>query len=231
MTHTYIDRETLRELADEGNETALDRLADLADAADDTGELSELLDEGSQRAGLLLTRRATARGDVRELQRIRDAGYDEAGDELARWLDQRPDTTTPPAVRHGGGMLDHIAVQVRDIAASAAFYDAVLAPLGGERQKRFGENISFGTTGTTGHPLWLVPATDEAPARELHLAFTATDRAAVDAFHAAALAAGAESLHAPGLHPEYHASYYGAFVRDPDGNNVEAVCHRVADPA
>ncbi|MFI6768182.1 VOC family protein [Streptomyces sp. NPDC050355] len=120
-------------------------------------------------------------------------------------------------------MLDHIAIQVHDIAASAAFYDAVLAPLGGERKKQFGENISFGVTG---HPLWLVPATDAAPARELHIAFAAADRAAVDGFHAAALAVGAEVLHAPRLWPEYHESYYGSFVRDPDGNNVEAVCHR-----
>ncbi|MER6565695.1 VOC family protein [Streptomyces sp. NPDC001093] len=60
----------------------------------------------------------------------------------------------------------------------------------------------------------------------MHFAFAAADRAAVDAFYAAALAAGAEGLHAPRLRPEYHGSYYGAFVRDPDGNNVEAVCHQ-----
>ncbi|MGA4847229.1 VOC family protein [Streptomyces sp. G5(2025)] len=122
-------------------------------------------------------------------------------------------------------MLDHIAIQVNDIAASAAFYDAVLAPLGGERKKQYGQNISFGVTG---HPLWLVPTaptSDPAPARELHIAFAAADRSAVDAFHAAALAVGAEVLHAPRLWPEYHEAYYGAFVRDPDGNNVEAVCH------
>ncbi|MEN2423155.1 VOC family protein [Streptomyces rimosus] len=119
-------------------------------------------------------------------------------------------------------MLDHIAIQVRDIAASARFYDAVLAPLGGKRTKVFGENVGYGTTG---HSLWLVPCADDGPAREFHLAFAAADREAVDAFHAAAVAAGAESLHAPRLRPEYHASYYGAFVRDPDGNNIEAVCH------
>ncbi|KEF09208.1 MULTISPECIES: VOC family protein [Streptomyces] len=119
-------------------------------------------------------------------------------------------------------MLDHIAIQVRDIAASVRFYDAVLAPLGGRRTKVFGENVGYGTTG---HCLWLVPCTDDGPAREVHLAFAAADRDAVDAFHAAAVAAGAESLHTPRLRPEYHASYYGAFVRDPDGNNIEAVCH------
>ncbi|MET9549174.1 VOC family protein [Streptomyces sp. NPDC006627] len=120
-------------------------------------------------------------------------------------------------------MLDHIAIQVNDVAASAAFYDVVLAPLGGERKKQYGENISFGVTG---HPLWLVPASDPSPTRELHIAFAAPDRAAVDAFYTAALTAGAEVLHAPRLWPEYHESYYGAFVRDPDGHNVEAVCHR-----
>lgn len=81
-----IDRETLRALADEGNETALDRLADLADATGDLAELSELLDEGSMRAGFLLTRRAVSAGDLRELQRISDAGYDDAGRELDRML-------------------------------------------------------------------------------------------------------------------------------------------------
>ncbi|MGW6461107.1 hypothetical protein ACWF94_35145 [Streptomyces sp. NPDC055078] len=87
MTNTNVDRETLRELADEGNETALDRLADLADAAGGLVELRELLDEGSMRAGFLLTRRAAATGDLRELQRISDAGYEEAGEELERLLD------------------------------------------------------------------------------------------------------------------------------------------------
>lgn len=119
-------------------------------------------------------------------------------------------------------MLDHIAVQVRDVPTSAEFYEAVLAPLGGGRTKEFGEFVSFGTTG---HTLWLIPATGEGASRELHLAFTAPDRAAVDAFHAAAVAVGAESLHGPRVFPEYHAAYYGAFVRDPDGHNVEAVCH------
>ncbi|MCX4671191.1 hypothetical protein OG453_31690 [Streptomyces sp. NBC_01381] len=86
MENTNVDRETLRELADGGNETALDRLADLADAAGDLGELSELLDEGSMHAGFLLTGRAAATGDLRELQRISDAGYDGAGGELDRLL-------------------------------------------------------------------------------------------------------------------------------------------------
>ncbi|MFH8614955.1 hypothetical protein ACH4E8_07735 [Streptomyces sp. NPDC017979] len=86
-TNTNADRGVLRELADAGNEAALDRLADLADAADDVHELSELLDEGSARAGRLLTRRAVAAGDLRELQRIHEAGHDPAEHELNRLLE------------------------------------------------------------------------------------------------------------------------------------------------
>src|SRR6266403_5797229 len=81
MTKINADRDTLRALADEGNELALDRLADLADQRGDLGELSDLLDEGCMRAGRLLTARAVAKGDLLELQRISDAGYAEAGTE------------------------------------------------------------------------------------------------------------------------------------------------------
>ena len=119
-------------------------------------------------------------------------------------------------------MIDHISIQVKDVAASAAFYDAVLSPLGGRRQLDFGEVVSFGTTRPS---FWISPATTAGEPREVHLAFVAADRASVDAFHAAAVAAGAEVLHAPRVWPEYHPGYYGAFVRDLDGNNVEAVCH------
>lgn len=122
-------------------------------------------------------------------------------------------------------MLDHVSIQVTDAGASAAFYDAVLAPLGGGRQMDFGEVIGFGTTGPS---FWIGPVTTPGVAREAHLAFAATDRASVDAFHAAAVGVGAEVLHAPRVWPEYHPDYYGVFVRDPDGNNVEAVCHRPA---
>ena len=83
---TNIDRETLRALADDGNEMAIDRLADLADQRGDLEELSDLLDEGCLRAGGLLTARAVTRGDLLELQRLSDAGCDEAGDELSRLL-------------------------------------------------------------------------------------------------------------------------------------------------
>jgi catechol 2,3-dioxygenase-like lactoylglutathione lyase family enzyme len=119
-------------------------------------------------------------------------------------------------------MLDHVSIQANDVRASAAFYDTVLAPLGGRRLMDFGETLGYGTTGPV---FWLGPATTGGEARETHLAFVAADRAAVIAFHDAAVAAGAEVLHAPRLWPEYHPSYFGAFVRDPDGNNVEAVCH------
>ena len=90
MEPMNVDRETLRALADAGNEKALDRLADLADERCDVDELAELLDEGSERAGLLLTRRAVASGDLLWLQRISDAGYDEAGNEIDRLLDHPP---------------------------------------------------------------------------------------------------------------------------------------------
>jgi catechol 2,3-dioxygenase-like lactoylglutathione lyase family enzyme len=121
-------------------------------------------------------------------------------------------------------MLDHLSIQCADVPASAAFYDAVLAPLGGVRLMEFGEIIAYGVPPMP--DFWLGPFNSGDGFRESHIAFTAPDRAAVDAFHAAASAAGAESLHEPRVWPEYHPNYYGAFVRDPDGNNVEAVCHQ-----
>jgi catechol 2,3-dioxygenase-like lactoylglutathione lyase family enzyme len=120
-------------------------------------------------------------------------------------------------------VIDHVSIQVRDVAASTAFYDAVLAPLGGRRVLDFGDQIGYGTQFPD---FWIGPTTTDGVAREAHLAFTAADRAAVRAFFEAAVAAGAEVLHEPRLWPEYTPTYYGAFVRDPDGNNVEAVCHR-----
>ncbi|GAA2709443.1 VOC family protein [Micromonospora olivasterospora] len=119
-------------------------------------------------------------------------------------------------------MLDHLGIQVRDVPASAAFYDTVLAPLGARRLMQFGDVIGYGGDSPD---FWLSPVTSPGNAHEAHIAFTAPDRAAVRAFHDAAVASGAEVLHAPRVWPEYHATYYGAFVRDPDGNNVEAVCH------
>ena len=121
-------------------------------------------------------------------------------------------------------MLDHLSIQCDDPAASAAFYDRVLAPLGGGRVMDFGSTIGFGIGGFP--DFWIVPLEASGANRADHIAFTALDRAAVRAFFTAAVDAGAESLHEPRLWPEYHPNYYGAFVRDPDGNNVEAVCHQ-----
>ena len=121
-------------------------------------------------------------------------------------------------------MLDHISIQCADVEVSARFYDAVLAPLGGERVMDFGAVVGFGVPPKP--DFWLGPRSTGEGFRESHIAFAAPDRAAVRAFFDAAVAAGAAVLHEPRLWPEYHQTYYGAFVRDPDGNNVEAVCHR-----
>ena len=118
-------------------------------------------------------------------------------------------------------MLDHVGFQCSDLAASAAFYDAVLAPLGGSRLQDHKVAIGYGT----GHADFWISEAGADPHRESHIAFEAADRGAVDAFFRAAVAAGAEVLHEPAIHPEYHEHYYGAFVRDPDGNNIEACCH------
>jgi len=120
-------------------------------------------------------------------------------------------------------MIDHVSIQCADVANSSAFYDTVLAPLGGRRIMEFGEIIGYGTEFPD---FWLGPHNTGEGFRESHLAFQAADRAAVQAFFDAAVNAGAEVLHEPRVWPEYHPTYFGAFVRDPDGNNVEAVCHR-----
>jgi catechol 2,3-dioxygenase-like lactoylglutathione lyase family enzyme len=120
-------------------------------------------------------------------------------------------------------MLDHLSIQCADLAASAAFYDAALAPLGGRRVRDFGAVIGYGVGRPT---FWIGRQSTGDGFRESHIAFAAENRESVDAFFAAATAAGAEVLYEPRVWPEYHDDYYGAFVRDPDGNNVEAVCHR-----
>lgn len=120
-------------------------------------------------------------------------------------------------------MLDHVSIQCTDVARSAAFYDAVLAPLGGRRLMDFGVAIGYGVPPMP--DFWLGPFDSGDGFRETHLAFSAPNRDAVQAFFDAAVAAGAEVLHEPRVWPEYHPNYFGAFVRDPDGNNVEAVCH------
>jgi catechol 2,3-dioxygenase-like lactoylglutathione lyase family enzyme len=122
-----------------------------------------------------------------------------------------------------GEMIDHISLQCSDVARSAAFYDAVLTALGGTRVMDFGEVIGYGTPPMP--DFWIGANETGEGFRESHVAFSAPNRAGVDAFYEAAKAAGAEVLHEPRLWPEYHPNYYGVFVRDPDGNNVEAVCH------
>jgi catechol 2,3-dioxygenase-like lactoylglutathione lyase family enzyme len=120
-------------------------------------------------------------------------------------------------------VLDHVSIQCADVATSSAFYDAVLSPLGGERVIEIGPVIGYGVAGRP--TFWLGPLAGGDPNREIHVAFRATDRWAVRAFCDVGSAMGAEVLHEPRLWPEYHPNYFGAFLRDPDGNNVEAVCH------
>lgn len=126
-------------------------------------------------------------------------------------------------------MIDHLGIGATDFAASRRFYEAALAPLGiavmmevTPEQSGGYHGVGFGADGKPF--FWLGNRPAVAPG--LHVAFTATTRAQVDAFHAAALAAGGRDHGAPGLRPHYHPNYYGAFVLDPDGVNVEAVCHR-----
>ena len=105
---------------------------------------------------------------------------------------------------------------------SRAFYEAVLAPLGITAQATDGPAVGF--FGSEPGSFWLSPAQLDDD-RELHVAFRAADHDAVDAFHEAAVSIGAEILNPPREFPEYHENYYGAFIRDPDGHNIEAVCH------
>ena len=124
-------------------------------------------------------------------------------------------------------MLDHLGVQVADVDASLDFYLRTFAPIGLRELMRYpvGNSFVVGLGGPDGHPdLWL-SAGPGVETREVHLALRAPDRAAVDAVHEVAVAAGAEVLHAPREWPEYHPGYYGVFLRDPDGHNVEAVHH------
>ena len=123
-------------------------------------------------------------------------------------------------------MFDHVKFGVRDYAASKAFYLQALAPIGvsvvGEGEPAYGVELSAG-----GESSLCLFQTNEAPAH-LHIAFVAQRREQVDAFHRAALAAGARDNGPPGLRPKYHPNYYAAFVIDPDGHNIEMVCHAPA---
>jgi catechol 2,3-dioxygenase-like lactoylglutathione lyase family enzyme len=124
-------------------------------------------------------------------------------------------------------MLDHLGINCADLDTAKHFYDTVLGTLGYKRLMDFEVAIGYGKDKPD---FWLSAYEDMPPNREVHIAFEAKDPEAVQAFHEAALSLGAESLHGPRLWPEYHERYFGAFVRDPDGNNVEAVCHN-ADPS
>jgi catechol 2,3-dioxygenase-like lactoylglutathione lyase family enzyme len=117
-------------------------------------------------------------------------------------------------------MLDHISLRVQDFSRAVAFYRAALAPIGYQVLMEFPDAAGLGEKGKP--DLWIM-RTDK-PLNATHVAFTC-NRSAVDAFHAAALAAGGADNGAPGLRADYHPHYYAAFVTDPEGNNVEVVCH------
>jgi catechol 2,3-dioxygenase-like lactoylglutathione lyase family enzyme len=117
-------------------------------------------------------------------------------------------------------VIDHVNIGVEDLQASRAFYEQALAPLGYEVLMDMRYGVGFGREGKP--DFWISDRPSSAP---LHVAFASPDRATVDAFHRAALAAGGRDNGPPGLR-DYHPSYYGAFVLDPEGNNVEAVSHR-----
>lgn len=117
-------------------------------------------------------------------------------------------------------MIDHVKLVVGDLAASRAFYERALAPLGIGVLKAYPGAVGLGADGMPF--FWLSGGPVSGPC---HVAFRSPDHAGVDAFHREALAAGGRDNGAPGLRPQYHPGYYGAFVLDPDGNNVEAVCH------
>lgn len=124
-------------------------------------------------------------------------------------------------------MIDHTGISVSDWDKAQTFYDAAMAPIGARLlmmvPTEYTGGARVGGYGRDRPVFWLHESSDAGPGR--HYAFTARSRAEVDAFHRAALSAGGTDNGAPGLRPHYHADYYGAFVIDPDGNNIEAVCH------
>jgi catechol 2,3-dioxygenase-like lactoylglutathione lyase family enzyme len=125
-------------------------------------------------------------------------------------------------------MLDHVSLGATDLAKARAFYDAALKPLGCRRVYDMDDASGYGASEDKpffwiGGPMQ--PGQRVPPSPGTHIAFAAPSRAAVDAFYKAALGAGGRDNGKPGLRPEYHSSYYGAFVLDPDGHHVEAVCH------
>jgi catechol 2,3-dioxygenase-like lactoylglutathione lyase family enzyme len=125
-------------------------------------------------------------------------------------------------------MIDHTGVVVSDFEKSKAFYTQALRPIGYEKLLEFPASVTGHTDvagyGEAGKPdFWISRGTPNLP--PVHVAFCVGDRATVDAFYTAALEAGGRDNGAPGLRPHYHPHYYGAFVLDPDGHNIEAVCH------
>ena len=121
-------------------------------------------------------------------------------------------------------MFDHVGLNVRDYERSRGFYEQALAALG-YGVVMANDDRRAAAFGPEGKPAFWV-AQREPFGTGTHVAFACDDRAAVDAFHAAAIAAGGTDNGAPGIREHYHPTYYGAFVLDPDGNNIEAVCHR-----
>lgn len=124
-------------------------------------------------------------------------------------------------------MLDHVGILVADWTKSRAFYDAAFAALGytmlAEVPEQYAGGVKVGGYGKEKPDFWLTESMETGPGR--HYAFAAADHAAVDAFYAAAMANGGRDNGGPGPRPHCHENYYGAFVIDPDGNNVEPVCH------
>jgi len=124
-------------------------------------------------------------------------------------------------------MFSHVTVGTNDFARSIAFYDKVMAALGHKQLFCVEGAVAYGQD-MVGPKTWVLFPFDKgkaAPGNGTHIAYLANDRAAVDAFHAAALEMGGTSEGEPGLRPHYHPNYYGAYVRDPDGNKLQAVCH------
>jgi len=124
-------------------------------------------------------------------------------------------------------MYSHITLGTNDWQRATVFYDAVMAVLGHKPMFKMEGTAAYGEP--TGPKLFVVTPFDRKeakPGNGVHAAFIAPDRKTVDAFHAAALAHGGTDEGAPGLRPHYHPNYYGAYVRDPDGNKIQAVCHR-----
>ena len=124
-------------------------------------------------------------------------------------------------------MIDHAGINVSDYATSRDFYTHALAPLGYELMMEPVEGIAG--FGRDGNPDFWIAGVREPATRNVHVAFRVPDRATVDAFHAAAVEAGGTDNGPPGTRELYHPHYYGAFVLDPDGNNIEAVCHKPPD--